>query len=508
MKQLTTLLCTAIFTCSTMLTIAGNRATVIIPGDHFPKSFRMDPKVGERDYLPNTIIFKVKSKYRQNCKANSIDNILRLQDMLNSVGAQNFAKIYPNHRAPEKEFNEVGMKLVDISLIYSFKYTASRNLEKVINQFLSLGYFEFVEPWYVPKVMYTPSEGSTYSSQYHLKGNVVGSVDTQGAWNTQKGNASVVIGIADTGTQKAHPDLAANYAGGYDVGMNDPDPEYAGSYAHGVYVCGDACEVTDNGVGGAGPGFNCKFKAVKISRDSDGKLIAGYTGITWAADNGCKIINCSWGGPGGGTYGQTIIDYATINKNCLIVTSAGNGGVEEFLWPSSYKGTYRVANTTSSDARAGSSSYGLDVDYGAPGTQIWSTTPNNYGAIDGTSMSSPVSAGVAGLIQSQFNYTNAFQIGERMKQTCDPYSSAVSTQNLFTAGKLGKGRIDAARAVNTSLAAKSILMDPITVTDGNDNAFMPGETLSISGTFINYLDASSSSASAVLSVVSGPGTIT
>jgi len=110
-----------------------------------------------------------------------------------------------------------------------------------------------------------------------------------------------------------------------------------------------------------------------------------------------------------------------------------------------------------------------------------------------------VAAGAAGLVQSQFNYTNAFQIGERLKQTCDP----MPTASTYTAGLLGKGRIDVGNAVNTALAAKSLMMNPITITDGNDNVFMPNENLSISGTFINYLDPSSSSASATLSIVSG-----
>jgi len=505
MKKIT-LFCAAFFAFGTLMTHAGNRATVIIPGDHFPTSFRMDPKLTAEDYLPNTIIFKVKSQYRQNCKANSIDNILRLQDLLSAVGSKDFAKIYPNHRPPEKEFNDVGMPLVDISLIYSFKYSSSQSIEKVINQFLALGYFEFVEPWYIHQLHFVPNDPSYNANQYFIKGNVAGSVDAQNAWNITTGIPSVVIGIVDTGTSPNHPDLAANYLGGYDVGMNDSDPTWQGD-AHGVAVSGDACAVTNNGVGVASPGYNCKFKAIKIA-DASGALIAGYTGITWAADNGCKIINCSWGGSGGGTYGQTIVDYAAINKNCLLTCSAGNGGVEEFLWPSSYNNVYRVASTASSDARSGFSSYGLDVDYGSPGSGIYSTTNNtSYGSMDGTSMASPVSAGVAGLIQSQWNYANAFQIGERMKQTCDPFAGS-STIALFNAGKMGKGRIDAARAVNSSITAKSLVMNPVTITDGNDNVFMPSEAITIGGAFINYLDASSASAAAVLTIVSGPGTIT
>ncbi|MBK7886781.1 MAG: S8 family serine peptidase [Bacteroidetes bacterium] len=50
-----------------------------------------------------------------------------------------------------------------------------------------------------------------------------------------------------------------------------------------------------------------------------------YEGIVYAADMGCQITNCSWGG-GGGSFGQNIIDYATFNKNSLVIAAAGNNG--------------------------------------------------------------------------------------------------------------------------------------------------------------------------------------
>src|ERR1035437_2675435 len=152
MKKISMLFCTALFSCSSILTFAGNKCEVIIPGDHSPKSFKMSPNVKEGDYLPNTIIFKVKPQYRQNCKVNSIDNILPLQDYLESVGAQKVAKIFSKHEVPATERNMIGQKMVDLSLMYSFKYSANIKLEKVINQMLSLGYFEYVEPWFVPKI--------------------------------------------------------------------------------------------------------------------------------------------------------------------------------------------------------------------------------------------------------------------------------------------------------------------------------------------------------------------
>lgn len=510
MKKFTIVACTAIFACSTALTFAGNKAEVIIPGKDKSKIPFVMAKglVDGEDYLSKTIIFSVKPNFRQNCKVNSVDNILPVQDFLNSIGAQNLAKIYPNHSQPEQEYNSLGQKLVDLSLIYSFKYTADMKLEKVINQMKSLGYFEFVEPWYVPKLdVCVPTEA--VGSQYHLQGNVTGSINVRNtAWCLSNGSASVVIGICDTGIELNHPDLQANIVSplppGCDVGMNDSDPTWQGD-AHGVAVSGDASAVTNNGTGVASPGWSCKLLPVKIA-DASGALVAAYTGITFAADNGAKIINCSWGGGGGGSYGQTIIDYAVINKNCLIVASAGNGGANQQLYPSSYNNVYRVASSTSTDTKSGFSDYGNDVDYAAPGSSIYSTTGGGgYGPMSGTSMASPVSAGAAGLIQSYFNYTGVgsnFQIGEKMKQTCDPMPSS----SQYNAGTLGKGRIDCNNALTQ--AAKSLIANPITITDGGDDVFMPNETLSITALYTNYLDPSSSSASATLSVLSGPGTVT
>lgn len=501
MRKTTTLICSAFIACSAMMSYAGNNPKVIIPGaDPARTPFVMPKNLKEgEDYMSKTVIFSVKPAYRMNCQANSINGILRIDDFLNSIGAYNLHKIYPNHQAPATEYNEWGQKMVDISLIYTFKYTGDMRIEKVLNNLLATGYMEWVDLHIIPKLQFVPNDPNySNSGQYFCKGNVVGSIDCQNAWDITTGNASVIVGIVDTGTEPTHPDLSGNYAGGFDVAMNDSDPTWQGSN-HGCAVSGDACAKTNNSVGVASPGFNCNFKAAKIA-DASGTLTAAYAGITWAADNGCKIINCSWGGSGGGSYGQTIVDYAAINKNCVIFASAGNSGLDEDLWPSSYNNVYRVAATTNTDAKASFSTYGLTTDFGSPGNGIYSTVNGtSYGSMSGTSMACPVAAGAAGLVQAKFNYSNAFQIGERLKWTPDPYASSAAT--LFNAGKLGTGRIDVAKAVGTG-GAKSVVMNPVTVTDGNDNAFMPGETLTISGIFTNYLDPTSSACAAVLSTYS------
>ena len=112
------------------------------------------------------------------------------------------------------------------------------------------------------------------TNQYHLL-----NVNCFNAWDINKGDSSIVIGITDTGTDPTHPDLMnsvkRNYADvfdgfdndgdgfidnyiGWDLGENDNDPSFNAN-AHGVHVSGLAAATADNNLGGAGTGFNCKF---------------------------------------------------------------------------------------------------------------------------------------------------------------------------------------------------------------------------------------------------------
>src|ERR1700741_3077984 len=268
------------------------------------------------DYLSKTIILKVKPAYRNLCTPGYI-NHPQLNQLLSVFGVQNLAKIYPHHKAPEKQFNSVGQAYVDLSLIYEFNYSNAFSIEKVANKLVDLGILEYAEPHYIPHVGYTPNDPlSDITGQYHHN-----RIDAYNGWSISQGDTNVVMGITDTGTDPTHNDLMDNFKHnyndtidgvdndldgyidnftGWDVGMNDNDPTWQ-SNAHGVHVCGIAGATTDNGIGGAGVGFKCRLLPVKIA-NANGDLIAAYEGITYAADHGADIINCSWGGSGGSRY--------------------------------------------------------------------------------------------------------------------------------------------------------------------------------------------------------------
>lgn len=462
------------------------------------KLYRLPNGITEKDYLPKTIILKVKSNFKNICDNYSI-NHPQFQIIVQNIGISNLKKKFPLDKSPEREYNQTGERYADLSLIYELTYAADLPIEKAISKLLSAGILVYAEPHFLPNVTYNPNDPlANPTDQYHLQ-----TINAFNAWNSNKGDSSIVIGITDTGTDLTHSDLVNNIKRnlndpidgidndgdlyidnyyGWDLGSNDNDPSWQAN-AHGVHVCGVAGASTDNNTGGAGVGFNCKIMPIKIA-DAAGNLIAAYEGIKYAADHGCTVVNCSWGGGGSSQYGQDIIDYATINKNCLVVAAAGNNSSQLDFFPAAYNYVLAVANTNSSDVKSSSSNFGYFVDVCSPGENIISTWPGNmYINQSGTSMASPVVAGAAGLIKNQFPSYNGLQLAERLKVTSDN----IYGSNAPYLNKLGTGRINLFRALNDP-ATPSVVFSNKTISDHNDEMFLVGDTLYITGKFTNYLD--------------------
>ncbi|MDQ3020437.1 MAG: S8 family serine peptidase [Bacteroidota bacterium] len=459
--------------------------------------FKLPANLTENDYLPHTVIFKLKENNRSKASLNSIENA-QINQTLNDLNVVLVNKIFADAVKPVVDFSADGEKMADLSLIYIVKYNnTSKSIEDAVNEIYNTGEVEYAQPKYTQKLLFTPNDPSL-GSQYFIN-----KIQAPAGWDIQQGDTNVVIGIVDTGTDWDHPDLAGNikynYADpingldddndgyvdnfrGWDVGQGDNDPIVDNS--HGSHVSGCADAITNNGAGVSSPGFKCKFLPVKIS--NAGVLIAGYEGIKYAADHGCNIINCSWGGGGAGAFEQEIVVYATINKNALVVAAAGNGNVSTPFYPASLKYILSVASTNSSDTKSGFSHYGNSIDVCSPGSSIFSTIyDNSYTFLDGTSMASPICAGVCAIIKSHFPSYSGLQVGEKVRVTCDN----IDAQNPSYVGKLGKGRINMLRAL--TISSPSVRLNSYISTDGNNNVPQPNDTMNIVGTFRNYLDATS-----------------
>ncbi len=510
------------FAVCTSTVVAQTKLGAYKPVAHFSMSENVKPG----DYLEKTIIIKVKPEYSAICSATGIADV-GFNKLFGELGGMDLKKVFPFVKAPEKMYNEQGQKYADLTQIYYFNYTSYVVLEKAINKIAAAGIFEYVEPYYIPKVSYTPND-PLFSTQWGMT-----NVQVEAGWGvnttTARGDTNVVVGITDTGTELTHDDLKTqikfnqgdlpgggdgdadgyvdNYRG-WDLGDNDNNPSWTGD-SHGVHVSGIACAKTDNAIGVAGVGFKCKYLPVKIANTA-GTLTMSYQGIVYAADHGCDIINCSWGGAGGGTFGQDAVTYATINKDALVIAAAGNGGIDEISYPAGYTYVISVVNTKTDDRRNTGSSYNYTADVCAPGTGINSTYPTNtYTSLTGTSMASPFASGVAAIIKSFFPTYTALQVGERLKVTCD---NIYPLHSSIYANKLGNGRVNLFKAL-TNASTPSVVMTARTVVDNNDNTFVVGDTLRIYGNYTNYLaptvnlTATLSSTSPFVSVLDGATTL-
>lgn len=462
-------------------------------------SWKMPAGVTQADLVPGTLVIRLKEEYRSSAQNRSIA-LAPLNETLTRIGATTVEKIFPNHTQPATERNTRGEKLVDLSLIYQVTYNTNVPVEKAVNALLSTGLLEYAEPRYVHRLLFTPNDPNT-GQQYHLT-----RIQAYAGWDISQGDTNVVIGIVDTGSDLDHPDLEPNLKYNYNDpinGIDDDNDGYTDNWRgwdlgendnnatvnvnnHGSHVTGCAAGATNNGIGAAAPGFNCKFMAVKISNAS-GSLTKGYEGIAYAADMGCQIINLSWGGAGGGSFGQNIIDYATFNKNSLVVAAAGNDGNETVFFPASYNNVLSVASTTNTDAKSSFSNFGAFVDVCSPGSNIYAAMSNNtYNVMSGTSMASPVAAGAAAVVKAHYPSYSALQVGEQLRVTCDNIYGIGNNGTTYN-NKLGKGRINMYRALTET--SPSVRMKNMLITDNNDNTFVAGDTLRISGDIINYLAA-------------------
>jgi subtilisin family serine protease len=393
------------------------------------------------------------------------------------------------------------------NLYYAF-YSGALAPETVAAQLAKNPSIEFAEAKYYSQLSAMPNDPYV-NRQYYIN-----KIRLPQAWDISKGEqGEVIIAIIDGGTDITHPDLKGNLwtnpgeiAGnnldddangyiddlhGWNFANNSANPAslFSGtSYAnHGTHTAGCACAVTHNALGIAGTSWNARLMAINAgAKTSESKIdpLSIDKGIVYAIAHGADIISCSFSG----SYSEVtrrLLENA-LSEGAAIIAAAGNGSTRaNDTYPASYPGVMAVAATDSSDIKPYFSNYGTTIDVAAPGEGIWSTIAGGYyeGPYwQGTSMSTPITAGVVALVMTHHPEWSGLQAAEQVRMTADN----IDARNPAYAGLLGRGRINALRALSESWP--SIRISGINFYDQDgDSLIEPGETVTLSLTLTNYL---------------------
>jgi hypothetical protein len=353
-----------------------------------------------------------------------------------------------------------------LETFYHCRFRDTKRQAQLMEQLRQLPYVELVEKHPHHRKIYTPNDfnGSSQAT-WHLR-----QINARSAWDLSKGSSDIVVAIVDDALYPDHEDIKPNLwvnsdeipgnnqdddndgmvdnINGWDAADEDNTIEGPnGNFSHGTFVASAAGAATDNGKGITSIGFNISIMGIKSTADTNSSASSishGYDGIQYAVAAGADVINLSWGSSGSSVFGQTIVADAR-SSGAVVVGGAGNDGVSTPFYPAAYSSVLAVGATNQSDQKYNFSNYGNWLDCMAPGFIIGAgiNNPSDYYAAGGTSFSSPIVAGLAGLIKS-FNP----QMSVSDIENCILNSAKdISTSNPNFVGQLGKGRIDARAAL-------------------------------------------------------------
>ena len=338
----------------------------------------------------------------------------------------------------------------------------------------------------------TPND-TFFAKQWYL--NVIGA--PQG-WDRTTGSPNVIVAVIDSGVDINHPDLKNNIwtnpgeipnngkdddGDGYidDVhGWNFvqsgssvlPTPSTTGleeAYVHGTVVSSLIASTGNDGLGIAGVAWKARIMPLTILDSSgSGRNDDLIRAMNYAVTHGADIVNLSLVGYDFDTKLAQSIRDATA-QGVLVVVAAGNsdapGGIDMDEMPGypacdkgvGLPGELTVTALDSFNHKASRANYGTCIDVSAPGDGMFAARPTKdshdstrsaAGYVDGlsgTSIAAPLVTGLAALLKAEHPAWRGPQIAARIIQTAD----SVDEQNPLYKGKMGHGRINVARALQT-----------------------------------------------------------
>ncbi len=370
-------------------------------------------------------------------------------------------------------------------------------------------------------------------------------VRARDGWEVTRGNPSVRIGIVDSGIYTDHPDLQGSLAvnaaedrngngrldagdrngidddgngvvddvAGYDFvdrpdfflageyQDRDPDasPDPEGSFSgHGTTVAGVAvarAADSTSGIDGVAP--EATFVPLRaFAGDGRGQTDDIAAAIVYAAENDLDVLNLSFGRSRPAPLLEEAIQYA-LERGLVVVASAGNDLTDEPHYPSDYPGVISVV-WLAEDGRGlpqfNRSQFGIGVDIGAPGSNVFTTrfpsdalregetptTDDLYGNATGSSFSAPQVAGAAALLRSRRPDLTPASVRSILT------TEAADLEEENWDHTTGSGRLDVAASLLKTLPGNTELVAPAHNAGTDASAALPVVGTALHPNFASY----------------------
>lgn len=365
-----------------------------------------------------------------------------LDASLEASGIERLAPVFDMSINPDPK------RAAGMDRVYVAYYDAARSPSEVVASIRRLPEVAYAEPNGVVRAAFTPNDTYYLDQWAHnntgqaidFGGNPVGTedcdTDTDLAWDLGTGNSTFTLAILDSGCDLAHVEYSSRIVAGYDFINDDAIPE--DDNGHGTACAGIALAAGNNGIGVAGVAWNVQLMPVKVlDQDAIGAWFIVANGITFAADNGARILSLSLGGSIPSETLGLAVDYA-FGLGCALFCASGNDNLPNLHYPARYVNAIAVGAMSPCCERKTpascdgefwwGSNYGANLDFVAPGTRIHTTDrsgadgyePGDYVPdFNGTSSATPQAAGIGALVWSRFPELTNVELRALLQATCD-----------------------------------------------------------------------------------------
>lgn len=459
------------------------------------------------EYAPGEVIIKLTAQAYGNPQFKIMKNgntvttgIQSLDEIGGAISARSIHRVIP------EEHLRQGTSPQGLERALVVRFPAKHNVKDVVNIYSKNPNVEYAQPNFLYYASYSPNDYYFATSQQWA----IPKIQAPEAWDITKGSPNSKIVILDSGVDLIHPDLVNNIYPGYDFVRVDtmawkaagykffPNVDYTeqdndpmdhsyytstkGIDGHGTRVAGIAGATTDNSIGVASVGYNCKIVPARVLFPVEDPWGSWYHtgqssdiafGIWWSNTYDVKVINMSFSGPFSDQVEKDAIDNGYYTWGVVYVGSAGNNNSPNGVnYPARYSEVISAGASEPNDIRwvsqlnpASGSNYGTRLDVMAP-NRVYSTLyrPGSgyepihaYMGFEGTSASAPHVSGLVGLIRTLDPSLTPAQVKGMIVATCDQVGGYYYDPVTGISTEMGYGRINAYRALSRTLNQPRII---------------------------------------------------